>query len=82
MTLRQEAYGLIDTLPDDCIRIIIRLMYKMESRKPVSLDLPDERKLNAFLELEQMRKSMVLPEDFYPEKELQEALDEKYGCVD
>ena len=37
MTLKQEAHGLIDTLPDDCIKIIIRLMYKMEPSKAAAV---------------------------------------------
>ena len=30
MTIRQEAYRLIDSLPEDSIRIIVQLMYKMD----------------------------------------------------
>ena len=33
MTIRQEAYKLIDALPEDSIRIIVQLMYKMEPEK-------------------------------------------------
>ena len=30
MTIQQEAYHLIDTLPEDSVRIIVELMYKMK----------------------------------------------------
>lgn len=33
MTIQQEAYKLIDALPEDSIRIIVQLMYRMEPRK-------------------------------------------------
>ena len=33
MTIQQEAYKLIDEMPDDCVRIIVQLMYKMGSGK-------------------------------------------------
>lgn len=33
MTLQQEAYKLIDEMPEDCVRIIIQLMQKMGSGK-------------------------------------------------
>ena len=33
MTIQQEAYQLIDELPEDSLRIIVQLMYKMESGK-------------------------------------------------
>ena len=41
MTIQQEAYRLIDTLPEDSVEIIIQLMYKMRAaqikeRKPFS----------------------------------------------
>lgn len=32
MTLRQEAYKLIDTMTDDNIRILIQLMYRLEPK--------------------------------------------------
>lgn len=31
LTIQQEAYKLIDTLPDDSVKIIIQLMYRMNS---------------------------------------------------
>ena len=33
MTIKQEAYQLIDSLPEDSIRILIQLMCKMEPQK-------------------------------------------------
>lgn len=41
-----------------------------------------KKKIKSYNELEKMRKNMAFPEDFDPKKELQEALDEKYGCID
>ena len=76
VTIKQEAYRLIDSLPEDSIRIIVQLMYKMEpanNRVPGSKD----KKMQAFYELEKMRKEMSFPKDFDPEKELQEAIDER-----
>ena len=55
MTIQQEAYKLIDEMPEDCVRIIIQLMYKMRSRKVKNRQafriadyvMPTERAANA-----------------------------------
>lgn len=62
MTLRQQAYSLIDSLPDDSARAIIRVMRTMlpgdgrkTGTKNASSDV-DSSKMKAYLRMQELRK--------------------------
>lgn len=77
MTLeRKEAFQLLEKMPEDKIKLIIQYMQKIEITSEKN-DYQVNDSLNALKELQEL--SGRLPEDFNYEKELQEALEEKYG---
>ncbi len=77
MTLeRKEAFQLLEKMPEDKIKLIIQYMQKIEITSEKN-DSQVNDSLNALEELQKL--SGRLPEDFDYEKELQEALEEKYG---
>ncbi len=77
MTLeRKEAFQLLEKMPEDKIKLIIQYMQKIEITSEKN-DSQVNDSLNALKELQEL--SGRLPEDFDYEKELQEALEEKYG---
>lgn len=77
MTLeRKEAFQLLEKMPEDKIKLIIQYMQKIEITSEKN-DYQVNDSLNALKELQEL--SGRLPEDFDYEKELQEALEEKYG---
>ncbi|MCX4328855.1 MAG: dihydrodipicolinate reductase [Lachnospiraceae bacterium] len=77
MTLeRKEAFQLLEKMPEDKIKLIIQYMQKIEITSEKN-DSQVNDSLNALKELQEL--SGRLPEDFNYEKELQEAMEEKYG---
>ena len=83
MTLKEEAYALIEKLPDKVMGDIVQML-KRTAESPFTWETPEqtrERKMKAFLEMEKMRKTMPLfiPEDY--ETEYETAMSEKYGLV-
>ena len=77
MTLeRKEAFQLLEKMPEDKIKLIIQYMQKIEITSEKN-DSQVNDSLNALKELQEL--SGRLPEGFDYEKELQEALEEKYG---
>ena len=83
MTLKEEAYAIIDKLPDKVMGDIVQML-KRTAASPLTWETPEqtrERKMKAFLEMEKMRKTMPLfiPEDY--EAEYEAAMSEKYGLV-
>ena len=77
MTLeRKEAFQLLEKMPEDKIKLIIQYIQKIEITSEKN-DSQVNDSLNALKELQEL--SGRLPEDFDYEKELQEALEEKYG---
>lgn len=77
MTLKQEAIQMVNQLPDEKIKYVIKFMQGMDS----SVRKGDENspKMQAFQNLEKIR--LHLPEHFDYEKELGEAREEKYGNI-
>lgn len=65
MTIQQEAYKLIDEMPEDCVRIIIQLMQKMGSgngkeRKALRIEdyvTPTERAMDADKYVRELREN-------------------------
>ena len=86
--LQQKAVQMISGLSDDnisfLIEIINRLMPQNEEANTVTLPTVKEgRKMQAFMRLDAARAeiSQYLPDDFDPERELEEARAERYGSV-
>ena len=87
--LQQKAIRMISGLSDDnisfLIEIISRLMPQGEGAytdtKPT---VKDDRKMQAFKRLDAARAeiSQYLPDDFDPERELEEARAVRYGSID
>ena len=76
---RKEAIKLLERMPDDKIKLIVQYMQKIEI-STVKTDSEVMEGLNALKEIQAMAGR--LPEDFDYEKELEEALEEKYGYSD
>lgn len=80
MTVREEAYGLIDRLSEDSVRAVIQVMRRMTSIQKKKEEHPTAvtPKMKAFLELQAMRKEGA-KYDFSAD-ERASALEEKYGA--
>ena len=77
MTLRQQAHGLIDKLPERDIRPMIQIMSRLlPKRKPNDIQAPSP-KMKAFLDLQEMRKHAA--EYGFSEQDREDAMIEKYG---
>ncbi len=87
MTLRQEAYAMIDSLPDDdSIRFFIDMIRqfntvtkKKEQTSETEKSLSEKRQ--AFLHMEELKKKFPFPKDYDYEQVRRENMEEKYGCV-
>ena len=86
--LQQKAVRMISGLSDDnisfLIEIINRLMPQNEEANTVTRPtVKEDRKMQAFMRLDAARAeiSQYLPDDFNPERELEEARAERYGSV-
>ena len=88
MTLRQEAYAMIDSLPDDesirffidIIKIFNVVTKQMEQKEDIQSPLAEKRQ--AFLHMEELKKKYPFPKDYDYEQVRREAMEEKYGSVD
>lgn len=83
MTVRQEAHGLIDRMPEECIQALIPVMAKLipfkkkqEQKKTVGIS----PKMQAFLEMQEMRKTAVKYDISFTQREA--AMAEKYGEIE
>lgn len=87
MTLRQEAYAMIDSLPDDdSVRFFIDMMRRFnvvtKNTKEISeVQNSDSEKRQAFLHMEELKKKYPFPKDYDYEKVRRESMEEKYGCI-
>ena len=87
MTLRQEAYAMIDALPDDeSIRFFIDIIRrfnvatkKMEQISETENSLSEKRQ--AFLHMEEMKEKYPFPKDYDYEQVRRESVEKKYGCI-
>ncbi len=87
MTLRQEAYAMIDSLPDDdSVKFFIDMIRRFNvvtgrteeiSRAQNSIS----EKRQAFLHMEELKRKYPFPKDYDYEQVRREAVEEKYGCV-
>lgn len=86
--LQQEAVRMISGLSDDNIRFLIevirRLMPQNDKTNPIVALSPKESEgIRALERLDAARKEILqyLPDDFDPEKELEEARAERFGSI-
>ncbi len=90
MTLQQEAYEKIMKLPEDGVRLILVLADEIARQSGVCYETIGEtkesgflkRKKEAFQNMLEMREQTSYPKDFDYKKVMEEAIDEKYNCVD
>ena len=79
-TLRAEAIEMISKFPEEQVPMVINYMKSIRIKiREEQADDFDER-MEAFYYLKNLK--VDVPDDFDEAKELMEALDEKYGCVD
>ena len=85
MTARQEAHAMIDEMPEESIQALIPVMAKLipfRKKEPANEERTENSissKMQAFLEMEELRKQKCFPADFDWEAERREAVNEKYG---
>lgn len=87
MTLLQEAYAMIDSLPDDdSVKFFIDMIRrfnvvagKTEKISEIQSSLSEKRQ--AFLHMEELKKKYSFRKDYDYEQIIKEAMEEKYGCV-
>lgn len=77
MTLRQQAHGLIDRLPESCIRPMVQIMNQMLPAQEIQPRRMKSPKMQAFEELQEMRRDAVKYR--FTEDDRAVAVDEKYG---
>ena len=88
MTLRQEAYAMIDALPDDdSVKFFIDMIrrFNVVARKTEEIsenqNLLSEKR-QAFLHMEELKRQYSFPKDYDYEQVRREAMGQKYGCID
>lgn len=82
MTARQEAHGLIDKMPEESVRVLIPVMERLIPfrKKKVETQTTDiSPKMQAFLDMQEMRKTSVKYD--FSETQREVAMAEKYGTV-
>lgn len=87
MTLRQEAYAMIDSLPDDdSVKFFIDMIrqFLVVTRRTEEISETQNsflEKRQAFLHMEELKRKYPFPKDYDYEQVRKEAMEEKYGCV-
>lgn len=81
MTVQQQAYRLIDQLPDECVEAVISIMTNMlpQDKKKEALGISDTKKIAAYYEMQKLRKITASYEIADYEAEREYAVSEKYG---
>ena len=84
--LQEQIIQMISELSDDNVMFLIEIIQRLMPQKTYSstFDDLDKEKMQAFYRLEKARTEIqqYLPKDFDPDKELKEAKEERYGCID
>lgn len=86
-TLQEQAVNLICNMSDDNIKFLIEIIQRLipERRQTgVQVSHTDEAAWESFKRLDAARTEIkqYLPDDYDPEKELEEARVERYGGID
>lgn len=81
MTVQQQAYRLIDQLPDECVKAVISIMTNMlpQDKKNEALGIGDTKKMEAYYEMQKLRKITAAYEITDYDAEREYAVSEKYG---
>lgn len=83
MTLQQQAYGLIDRLPDDSVQVVIQVMRRMLPRDKGVVKTAARSsdsvtpKMKAYLRMQELRKETSKYD--VSEAQREAAMDEKFG---
>ncbi|MCM1219902.1 MAG: hypothetical protein NC548_35975 [Lachnospiraceae bacterium] len=85
--LQEQAVKLISGLSDDNVGFLIEVIQRLMSQKVYTdtvQDIGASKRIQAFQRLNEVRAEITkyLPENFDPDKELEEARAERYGSVD
>ncbi len=83
MTVRQEAHGLIDRMPEESVRALIPVMAKLIPfrKKPMETHSSNTSpKMQAFRDMQEMRKASVKYD--FSETQRTAAMAEKYGDIE
>ena len=87
MTLRQEAYAMIDSLPDDdSVKFFIDMIRQFNVVTKRTKEISGTQnsfseKRQAFLHMEELKRKYPFPKDYDYEQIRREAMEKKYGCV-
>ncbi len=87
MTLRQEAYAVIDSLPDDdSVKFFIDMIRRFNEVAGKAEKISENKNLifekkQAFLHMEELKKKYPFPKDYDYEQIRREAMQEKYDCI-
>lgn len=78
--LQEQAVQMIGGLSDDNVSFLIEIIQRLMPGKEKSAD----ESMQAFYRLDAAREEIrqYLPKDFDPDKELEEAREERYGSID
>ncbi len=86
MTIRQEAYSLIDALPDESVATLVRIMLLLPKRDTIIINdkissnkISQSDKQKAFHRMEELRKISAKYQLGDLDEELASAVEEKYG---
>lgn len=88
MILRQEAYAMIDSLPDDdSVKFFIDMIrrFNVVTRRTEVISESQNsfsEKRQAFLHMEELKKKYPFPKDYDYQQARREAMGEKYGRTD
>ena len=81
MTIRQEAHGLIDRMPEESVRVLIPVMAKLiPFRKKTTNTGEISPKMQAFLDMQEMRKTSAKYDFSREQRDI--AMAEKYGDIE
>ncbi len=87
MTLRQEAYAMIDSLPDDdSVKFFIDMIrqFNVVTRRTEKISGAQNsfsEKRQAYLHMEELKRKYPFPKDYDYERVRRESMEEKYDCV-
>ena len=84
MTIQQETYEKIMRLPENDIKLILVIVDEIARQHGIIMDTEPllTNKKKAFEKMLEVREQSIYPKDFNYKKVLEDALDEKYHCID
>lgn len=82
--LQEQAVQMIRGLSDDNVSFLIEVIQRLMPQKSHAKDFDNSEGMRAFADLEKVRNEICqyLPEDFDPDRELEEARKERYDRID